>query len=129
MRKARGGILITILVIFMIISLLITLLFSTIIYIQKRAILQIRKIDSKLIAEAGIEECLFKLNTGQMYYHVYEENFGNGKYEIHFIEYEDIFSIESAGHVMNGTNIVSTYRAKVKGSIRNRRYIINEYER
>ncbi|MDD3626323.1 MAG: hypothetical protein PHV06_03310 [bacterium] len=129
MNKTNGGILITVLVIFMIISLMITLLFSTIVYIQRRAMHQIHEIDARLISEAGIDEAMFKLNSGQMIYYEYEELFSNGKFEIKFSEFENTFTIESIGTVLRGKNHVAFHHAKVKGLIKNNKYIISEYEK
>ncbi len=127
--KRKGSVILTLLIVIFIISTLLALVFSTILFLQNKIINQIKQLDAKLITEAGIDECLYKLQTGQLIYYYYEEEFSNGKYKIRFIEFEDTFTIECTGFVLNNENIVSKYKATVRGEIIDERYVIKKYIR
>ncbi len=125
----KGSIILTLLIVIFIISSLLALVFSTILFLQNKIVNQIKKLDAKLIAEAGIDECLYRLQNGQLIYYTYNEEFSNGKYKIRYMEFEDTFTIECTGFAMNNENVVSKYKATVRGEIIDGRYVIKRYIR
>ncbi|MCK4665136.1 hypothetical protein KAU33_00200 [Candidatus Dependentiae bacterium] len=128
-RTKKGSVLLTLLIVIFIISTMLALVFSTILFLQRKIVNQIKQLDAKLITEAGIDECLYKLQNGQLIYYTYDEEFSNGKYKIRYMEFEDTFTIECTGFILNDENVISKYRATVRGEIIDERYVIKKYIR
>ncbi len=128
-RERKGSVLLTLLIVIFIISTMLALIFSTILFLQRKIVNQIKQLDAKLITEAGIDECLYRLQNGQLIYYTYDEEFSNGKYEIRYMEFEDTFTIECTGFILNDKNVISKYKATVRGEIIDERYVIKKYIR
>lgn len=130
MIEKKGSALIALLVIFVIVSVVMVFVFSSIVAFQNRLLYGFKRLESKLIAEAGLEDCLFMLNENLLREYEYKKEFGKGEYVIKVVEDIDNerFSIESTGYLLNAQNSPGAeYYLRVEGRIENNRYIIEDY--